>query len=215
MEAAKLTTKIRDVAGSRVSRKLRANGIIPAILYGHKEEPVLIEIPDDQFRRTLKAGLHMVELNHDGKSQRAIIKDIQYDTLTETILHIDFTRVLAGEKVKVELHVKLLGTAAGVTAGGILELENEMVEVECAPEDIPSEIEVRVSDMQIHDVLHVSDLPEIKGVKYLTDGSHIVLHILPPKKVAEEETEGVAEEGESTGEPEVLTERKDEEQAKG
>ena len=211
MNAAKLSTKIRTKAGTRFNRKLRGEGGIPAILYGHNEDPVMLEVRNDQIRRALKAGAHMVELDHDGKTQRAVIKDVQYDTLSESILHIDFTRVIAGEKVKVDLHVKLVGSPEGVKAGGMLEVEAETVEIECAPEDIPSEIEARITDMQIHDILHVSDLPQIKGVTYLTAGDHIVAHIIPPKKVAEETTEEVAEES-TDGEPEVITERKEDQE---
>ena len=207
MDSMILKANARDETGSRVSVRLRANGRIPVVLYGHKKKTLTLDVPEDAVIKVLKAGHHVVNLNHEGTDEQAVIKDIQYDTLTEKILHIDFTRVSAGERIKVELPLRLVGTPEGTKHGGIIQQELETVEVECTLENMPDEIEVRISLMEVNDILHASELPSIPGLVYLTDGKHAVVHILPPKK---QEEEGVEEEA-GEAEPEVLTERKEEE----
>ncbi len=214
MEIDKLTARTRQNTGSRKSRALRAQARIPAVLYGHKEEPLHIDMPEEEILNVLRSGHHIVDLEHEGGAQRAVIKEVQYDTLTEKILHIDFNRVSAGEKIKVELPVRLHGTPVGANQGGILQQEMEIISVECMPENMPNEIEVRISDLNINDSLHVSDLPKIPGLTYTADGKYVVAHVLPPRK--EEVVEEVIEEAPAGAEPEVLTERKEaEESAEG
>ena len=214
MEIDKLTARARQDTGSSKSRALRAQARIPAVLYGHKEETLHIDVSEEEMLNVLRSGHHIVDLEHDSGVKRAVIKDIQYDTLTEKILHIDFNRVAAGEKIKVELPIRLQGTPVGANQGGILQQEMEIISVECMPENVPDEIPVRVSDLEINDSLHVSDLPEIPGLKYAADGKHVVAHVLPPRK--EEVVEEITEEAPAGAEPEVLTERKEtEEPAEG
>lgn len=203
-----LAANERKATGSNRSRAIRLQGRIPAVLYGHNEDPQHLDVSEEDMLNVLRAGRHMVDLQHNDNSERAVIKEIQYDTLSEKIMHIDFTRVKAGEKVKVELPVNLLGTPEGLKHGGILQPELEIITVECLPENLPDNIEVRITDMNVNDILHVSDLPVLPGLTYLTDAKHAVVHILPPRK--EEEVEEAAEEAPAGTEPEVLTERKEE-----
>jgi large subunit ribosomal protein L25 len=211
MEVGKITAKSREDMGTHKSRTLRSRGAIPAVIYGHKKKTLHLEVPENEALLVLRAGHHIVDLEHGGGVERAVIKEIQYDTLTEKVLHIDFARIAAGEKIRVELPFKIVGTPVGAKEGGVLQQELEMVEVECLPEEMPDAIEVNVAEMKMNDIIYVSALPQIEGLKYLTDAKHVVVHVLPPRK-EEEVVAAAPEEAAAKAEPEVITERKEAEE---
>jgi large subunit ribosomal protein L25 len=210
MDVEKITANTRTEKGTHRVRRLREKGLIPAIVYGHKVEPKPVSVPKDDLLALLRHGRQMVELQMDDGNERALIKDIQYDAFGDHVIHVDFTRVTMDEKITVTVPVELVGHPVGVTHGGILEHSLKEVEVECLPGDIPDEISVIARELDIDAVVHVKDLPRMPGVIYLNDPNEVVVHILPPVKPVEVEEAAV---GEAGAEPEVLTERKEEEGA--
>ena len=213
MEVQKLTVQPRAETGSRSVRRLRKQGLIPGIVYGHKTEPTPIKVQKDALLQLLRHGLHMVELETDAGNERALIKDIQYDSFGDNVIHVDFTRVAMDEKVTVAIPVELVGSPVGVTHGGILQHLLKEVMVEALPENIPAGIPLTVRDMDVDAVIHVKDLPQMPGVKYQNDPGQMVIHIQPPVKKEEVVEEAVAEAG-GAAEPEVLTERESDEKEK-
>ncbi len=212
MEVEKLTVQPRAETGSRSVRRLRKQGLIPGIVYGHKTEPTPIKVQKDALLQLLRHGLHMVELETDAGNERALIKDIQYDSFGDNVIHVDFTRVAMDEKVIVTIPVELVGSPVGVTHGGILQHLLKEVVVEALPGNIPAGISLTVRDMDVDAVIHVKDLPQMPGVRYQNDPGQIVIHIQPPAK--KEEVEEAVAEAEGTAEPEVLTERESDEKEK-
>ncbi len=213
MEVQKLTVQPRAETGSRSVRRLRKQGLIPGIVYGHKTEPTPIKVQKDALLQLLRHGLHMVELETDAGNERALIKDIQYDSFGDNVIHVDFTRVAMDEKVTVAIPVELVGSPVGVTHGGILQHLLKEVMVEALPENIPAGIPLTVRDMDVDAVIHVKDLPQMPGVRYQNDPGQMVIHIQPPVKKEEVVEEAVAEAG-GAAEPEVLTERESDEKEK-
>ena len=217
MEQAALDTEIREATGSAASRRLRRAGLIPAVVYGHKEAPVPIVLKEEAVQRVVSHRVKMVKLTMGGKSEQMLVKDVQFDTFGENILHIDFERVAMDELIEVECPVELTGTAKGAAAGGVLEHPVSDLRVRCLPGNIPEAIKVSVSDLAIGDTIHVRDIKAPDGVTILTDPEAIIVTIRPPAKVVEEEkalveaVEAAAEEPEVIGRPKA----EEEEEAKG
>lgn len=209
MEVKKLTVQPREDRGSRRMRKLRERGLVPGIIYGHKVDPTPIAVPVDSLLALLKHRRQMVELEMGGGSERALIKEIQYDALGDHVTHVDFARVAMDETVTITVSVTLVGQPKGVTHGGVLEHLMKEVQVECLVSDIPGQIALVVRDLDVDDMIQVKDLPQMPGVKYLASPQDIVVHVQTPVKVEEVAAETAAE---AAAEPEVLTERKAEEE---
>ena len=110
-ETVKLSTKPRQSNGSQEARRLRRQGLIPAVIYGHKEATVAVALPGDELQAALRHHARVLDLDAEGKLQKVLIKEVQYDHLGKELLHIDFARVSADEKVKVTVALELHGQA--------------------------------------------------------------------------------------------------------
>jgi len=207
MDAISIQIKIKKDCGSRTARKYRKSGLIPAILYGHKQESLMFLLDKKEFIKTFNSGVKMVSLKWNSSEETALIKDVQFDTFGKEILHIDFVRIALTEKVTTQVPIVLYGTSQGVKEGGILDHSMKEVEVECLPTEIPKEIRINVSELKIKDSLHVKDIELPPNVKVLENPDAIVVSVhfaVEEKEVPEEEL---------VAEPEVLTARKPEEEA--
>jgi large subunit ribosomal protein L25 len=205
MDAISIQIKIKKDCGSRTARKYRKSGLIPAILYGHKQESLMFLLDKKEFIKTLNSGVKMVSLKWNSSEETALIKDVQFDTFGKEILHIDFVRIALTEKVTTQVPIVLYGTSQGVKEGGILDHSMKEVEVECLPTEIPKEIRINVSELKIKDSLHMKDIELPPNVKVLENPDAIVVSVrfaVEEKEVPEEEL---------VAEPEVLTARKPEE----
>jgi len=221
MKEVTLEAKSRSNSGKGVARKLRAAGKIPCVVYGKKEEPLSIELDYNNFHQAMKgaAGENMlINLNIDGNegTQKAIIKDVQRDPVDGHLLHIDFMHISLTEKVRVTIPIVVEGVADGVkNFGGILSWVVRHVDVSCLPTDIPDKIVVDVTDLKIHDSVHIRDF-NVPNVEILDNADRTVISVVPPTVVKEEtpaeaEGEAVAEAApaaEEGGEPEVISEKK-------
>ncbi len=202
-----LVTQPRTGCGSQAARKLRRQGLVPAVVYGHKEATVSIALPLDDVQRAVRHGIRVVDLQSDGKQDKALIKEIQWDHLGKDILHVDFARVSMDERIEVSVPLELRGIAAGVTAGGVLDQPMHTLTVECLAISIPESIRVNIQNLQIDGAIHVRDLVLPDGVKAVDDPDAIVVHVTAP--LAEAEAAPPAEAA-TPAEPEVIGHRKPE-----
>ncbi len=158
METKSIQIQIKKDCGSRIARKHRKSGLIPAILYGHKQGNLMFLLDKKEFVKVFDSGVKTVNLKWDGSKEMALVKDIQFDTFGKEILHIDFVRIALTEKVTTPVPIVLYGTSQGVKEGGILDHAMKEVEIECLPTEIPKEIRIDVSELKVKDSLHISYL---------------------------------------------------------
>ena len=206
-ETVTLAAESRTGTGTSAARKLRRQGIVPGNIFGHKQDSQSIQLQADAVRDALAKGVQLVDLTLGGSSEKALVSEVQWDTFGKHLIHVDFMRVDANEKVQVEVPVHLRGTAPGVIGGGVLEQPHHEVQVECLAVDIPKEIIIKVGELQIEDIVHVSDLTDIpSGVEILNPPDTILVQITKPREQEEPEP---TEEG--AAEPEVIGRKPDEE----
>jgi large subunit ribosomal protein L25 len=207
-EAVTLTAQDRSQHGTRHARRLRKNGHIPAVVYGHKEATVPLTLPKDELYKAIRHGVRLVDLKQGDKVEKALIRDVQWDAIGMDILHVDFARVSVDERIEVEVRIELRGTAPGVTAGGNLDQPLHSLNIECLAIAIPDSIRVNISGLQLDQAIHVKDLTLPEGVKVLNDEDAIVVQCVP--KVVEEEAVAATPAAEQA-EPEVIGRQKAEE----
>ncbi len=194
-----LSGERRDSVGKGGARKARAAGKIPAVLYGHGEEPVALAVGAREFDVALRkhrGGNAIVNLSLGGGEVTALIRDVQYDPINHAILHLDFQHISLTETIEVEVPVHLIGVPVGVKdGGGILEHIVRQVEVRCLPTTIPASIDVDVTKLAIGDSVHVRDL-SVADVQVLSDPDATIATVVPPTVMEEAKpAEGVAEAG--------------------
>lgn len=210
MPMQELTIKRREGTGKQFAKRLRRQGVVPAILYGGaKNEPVTVD-PKSVLRMIAgHAGttqLLTLKMDGEGGSRLAIIRAMQFDPVSENLMHVDLQEVSADKPITVRVAVHPVGEAVGVRdTKGILNLVLHEVSVSCLPTVIPERIDADVSELAIGDVLTIADLTVPEGVRVLNDPGQAVATVSPP--MAEEEVAPVVAAA-VTAEPEVLTERK-------
>lgn len=210
MPMQELTIKRREGTGKQFAKRLRRQGVVPAILYGGaKNEPVTVD-PKSVLRMIAgHAGttqLLTLTMDGEGGSRLAIIRAMQFDPVSENLMHVDLQEVSADKPITVRVAVHPVGEAVGVRdTKGILNLVLHEVSVSCLPTVIPERIDADVSELAIGDVLTIANLSVPEGVRVLNDPGQAVATVSPP--MAEEEVAPVVAAA-VTAEPEVLTERK-------
>jgi len=195
MEAHVLDSQRREKLGKKGAKKIRRNGYIPAVLYGHSANRN-ISIKALDFETLFnEAGEHsIISVNINGKeSFDAIVKDFQIDPIKKDIIHVDFFEIERGKLLKTEVPIKMIGTSNGVKKGGILETTIKDIEIECMPKDIPNFIKVDVTDLEIGDSLHVKNVKVARGVRIISNADQVVLSIVTPSVMAAPVEEEVAE----------------------
>jgi len=203
-DAVSIQVEARDPAknkgtGSRVSRKLRASGKIPAIIYGHKQAPQPISITRDAVWEMIKKRSHLAQLQIGGVSEMVLVRDIQWDYLGKEIIHLDFARVSADESIQTEVRLALHGTAPGVSEGGVLEQPIHAIEVTCRANAIPDAIRVEIGDLHLGKAIHVRELTLPEGVTANADGDLVVVHVVNRAVETDETAEGTSSEPELIG----------------
>jgi large subunit ribosomal protein L25 len=202
------------------ARRVRVAGKIPAVLYGAGHDAVAVEVDPKQISRILfsETGHNTIfDVEVAGSpAAKAMIVDWQREPIQDKLIHIDMKRIALDKLLRVSVRVKLLGIPVGVrTEGGILDQVLREVEVECLPADIPNHIDVDVSELAMHGVLRVSDLPHSDKIKYLNNEDATVAHVVSIREEvvaapAEGEVAAVGEPGATPTEPEVAKKGKGE-----
>ena len=198
-QSAQVSAQPREALGSRANRRLRQTGFVPGVIYGHKEAVVPITVPKKELVGHLSRGAHVFDLTLDGKNEKVLVKEVQYDHLGSEVIHVDFARVSLDEKVEVTVPLELRGTPKGEADGGVLQQIINELQVECLVTEIPDAIRHNVADMAIDDVVHIRDLKLPPGVKVLQDEDQIVAAV---REIQEEAPAEVTEA--ATAEPEVI-----------
>jgi large subunit ribosomal protein L25 len=189
------------------ARRVRVQGKIPAVVYGAKEPALAIELDPKQMLRILHSesghnSIFDLEVAGSSAKTKVMIVDWQYEPIKDRLIHIDLKRIAMDKAMKVEVPILLQGVPVGVKiGGGILDQVLREVEIECLPSDIPSHIDVDVSNLAFGDVLRVSDLPHGGKFKFLADESSTVAHVVSIKAEAVPAADAVAAAG--PAEPEV------------
>jgi large subunit ribosomal protein L25 len=204
-EVVQLVAQARQTHGSRAARKLRKQGLVPAVVYGHREETRSLTLPADELEKAIRHGARVVDLKLDSKVEKALIREIQWDHLGKELLHVDFARVAADERIHVHVPIELRGIAPGVSGGGVLDQPLHSLEIECLAISIPASIRVNINELQLGQAIHVRELHLPEGVRALADGEAVVVQIKVPMAEAEAPA-APAEPG--AAEPEVIGRQK-------
>ena len=204
-ESAKVRVEARDPVknkgtGSRVARRLRAAGRIPAVIYGHKQAVIPISLVRGDVWKMIKTPGHLADLEVGGSTETVLIRDVQWDHLGKEILHLDFSRVSAEEIIETEVGVELRGQAAGIANGGILEHLVHSLSINCRAGAIPDSIKIDISQLQIDEGIHVRELILPPDVTVNADPEVLLVHVVV-RGAQEEATEAEAE---SVTQPEVI-----------
>ena len=202
-----LKAEVREHTGSKAVRKIRQKGKIPAIVYGHKQDPVAISLDAHDFVEGLHHGHRLMDIQVGRKKEKMIVKELQYDYLGKNIIHVDLMRVDVTESIRVTVPVELKGTAVGTHEGGIVEGHTDHLEIECKATDIPETIVISVKELHIGAALHAGDIELPSGVKLISppDILMVTCHTVAAAKTTEEVEEEIP------AAPEVITEAKGEE----
>ena len=200
MKQVTLSAIKREKTGKEISKKLRKQGLIPAIVYGPRFQPLPIAVKFNELESILikhkgETLLFNLELS-DGEPSKiqAILKDYQTHPITDKIIHIDFLAIHEEETITLDIPLEFLGKPVGISKGGILEILLHELTIECLPSNIPDKIYVDINNLDVGDVLHVKDIKVPEGVKVINDPEETVLTIVA------EAGEGTEEETEETSE---------------
>ena len=188
----------RKAAGSRESRRLRRNGFIPAILYGHGEKNVELAAKREAVEAVVRHGSRFVELTGAVKTA-AVVRELQWDAMGSEPLHIDLLRVSKSDKVKVRVPVDLKGECPGQRAGGVLSLVMHEIDLECTADAVPERIHALVGRLQVGGTIKVHDLELPAGTKALADAEGVVVTCVVPAAKGDETAVSVAAEPELIG----------------
>ncbi len=208
-ETPKLAAIPREKIGSTFARRLRRQGRLPAVIYGHKQDPLAVSIDEKEMLTYLRKGAHVLTVDVQGsKPETCLVKDLQFGYLGDNVIHVDFARVDLEEEVTVQVNLNFVGEPHAAQQGGaILSFDMTSLEVTCRVNEIPEEIKVDMNLMGEGTVITIGDIALPPGVRAAAAQDTPVSHISFVKK----EEEVVGEEAEvvpTEGEPEVITEAK-------
>jgi large subunit ribosomal protein L25 len=218
-EAVRIRVEPRDAqknkgTGTRVARRLRKGGRIPAVIYGHKQAVVPVTVGHDDVLRMVKSPSHLAELDLGGTTETVLIREVQWDHLGKEVIHLDFARVSAEEIIETEVPVEVRGHAAGIAAGGIVEHLVHSLSIKCRAGAIPDSIKVDISELQLDQGIHVGDLKLPPDVTVDADPEVLLVHIVT-RAAAPEPTEAAAPGAEGPTQPEVIKPERKEKEKEG
>jgi large subunit ribosomal protein L25 len=214
MQEVTIEVQRRESVGKGANRRLRAQDLVPAVVYGGDREPMAIQIPKKMLLTLFREGGHenrifLLQLAGTGQSRHAMVRELQVDPLNNQIAHIDFQRVLMDQKVRVKVHIELEGIPHGVKSqSGLLDFVTREVEVECLPADIPQNLKIDVTEIQVGEHIEAKALKLPAGVVYLGEEDVVIASVGHAKAEAVEAAPVVAP---VAAEPEVIKKGKPEE----
>ena len=187
-----LEVTLRKDTGTRAARRLRKEGRVPAVLYGHGEKCVDLTTTREAVQAMVRHGSRFVELTGAVKTA-AVVRELQWDTYGVEPVHVDFLRVSKSDRVKVKVPIDLKGECPGLRAGGVLNLVLHELELECTADAIPDHIHAHVGHLEVGHAIKVHDLQLPAGAKAIADGDETVVTCLVPAKKGEEAAPAAAE----------------------
>lgn len=205
MEKVVLEANKRTKTDKASRSALRKEGRVPAIFYSKHHDPLAIDVSERALHPLVfTSKTHLISLNIEGQEElECIIKDVQFDPVTEKIVHVDLLGLQKGEKIQIEVPVQVVGVPLGIKEGGILQHSVHKLEIECLPTEIPEHLEIDVTSLKLGDAIHVSDL-KYDNFDILNSEDTIIASVIHPKL----EVEATPAETEEAKEPEVITKGK-------
>lgn len=205
-----ISVELRTKEAKKETERQRKAGFIPGILYGHGDTQYMVSVKKNEFIKLMHqmGSSSLLDLKSDNKDLNGvttIIKDLQYHPVKDDIIHIDFQAIKKGEEIKLSVAFNFVGESAGVKEGGMLQIKNEEMNISCKPKDIPTEITIDISALEIGDAIRMKDVKLPNGVKLQDNEDTMIVSVLVPKEMdtelnlegAVDGTESVAE---TTGE---------------
>ncbi|NLP37340.1 MAG: 50S ribosomal protein L25/general stress protein Ctc [Firmicutes bacterium] len=207
MERLQIQAQPRAISTKGQLKELRKAGLVPGVVYGQKEEPIAIAVDAKDINAILNSptGTNtLVDLSLDGEPATVIMKELTRDILvSDRYLHVDFLRISLTERLELQIPIVLVGDAAGVKEGGILQQSLREVTLKCLPTNIPEQIELDVSELQMGESLTVADLIMPEDTEVVSELDEVVVTVVAPRAEEPEEEE---EAGEGIEEEEVAAE---------
>lgn len=185
MDEIALKVETRDGRGKALARRLRRDGKIPGVFYGPKRDAVALAVDRGEFTTQVSnvEGSHLIRFQSDAPAlgqQVALVREVQLHPVSGAVLHLDFYEVDLTQRLQVTVPLHFVGKARGLADGGILQPVIREIEVECLPSDIPQFIEVDVTELAIHDAVHMADITMPPNVTAVFETNEAVVTVLPP-----------------------------------
>lgn len=199
---------------SKASRSdIRKNGRVPGIFYSKHDKPIAIDVTEKSIKPLVfTSETHLISLELEGhENHECVIKDIQFDPVTDRVVHFDLLGLTVGEKFQLEVPIQYLGSPVGVKEGGVLQQLLHKLEIECLPKDIPQRLDVNIQDLKLGDAIHIKDL-KFENITILNLEDSVVVAVTHPKVEKEATAEELAAEAQT--QPEVIGKEKSEEDEK-
>ena len=200
------SVSIRNERGKRRNRRLRISGAVPAVLYGHGQQTMSLSVGGNDVSTALRQGVRVVELTGDVQDT-ALIRATQWDAFGIELLHVDFQRVSATEKVETRVAIELRGIAPGINEGGTVDSPLHEIELLCPATSIPEKLEVNINDLHLGDSIAASQLEIPGGAQLITGADAMVVQCIAKVDVEDEEETEPAD----SAEPEVIGRKAEEE----
>ncbi len=210
MEKVILKANVRKNITKSSRNKLRLDGRVPGIYYSKHGNPISIDVNEKSINPLVyTTETHLISLQLDANEEYdCVIKDIQFDPITDKVIHIDLLGLTSGETFQLEVPLQFHGSPVGVKEGGVLQTLLHKLEVECLPKDIPQHIDINIQDLKLGGAIHVKDIV-LENVKILNPEETVIAAVTHPKAEVEAPAEGVEE---GPAEPEVIGKEKAEEE---
>ena len=213
-----LTGRTDEETGSLACQRLRDAGQTPGVLYGSQAETVSVKADTSQLRTLIDRGIRVLDIEMDGKTQKAMFRELQWDTFSITVHHFDLLRIDADQRIEIDVPIELRGTAPGTNSGGQLEQPLHAVRVSCLAIEVPEKLTLRINHLEIGDSITVADIEFEGDIESTLEPDTVIARVV---EIREEEEEEILEEGELEAgliEPEVIgrsADDEDEEEADG
>lgn len=219
MEKVVLKANVRKTNTKSDKNKLRKSGTVLGVFYSKHDQPVSISVPENIIKPLVfTAETHLISLQLEGQQEHdCIMKDVQFDPVTDKVIHFDLLGLTSGETFQLEVPIQFIGSPVGIKEGGVLQQFLHKLNVECLPKDIPQHLEINIQDISLGHSIHVKDL-NYENIKILTPDDTVLVAVTHPKVEAEPVAAEAGAETEVSAEPEVIgkgkTDKEEEEEAK-
>ncbi len=199
-----LTGRTNEESGSRACQQLREAGQTPGVLYGNQVETVAIKVDTGQLKSLIDSGARVLDVEMDGTKQKAMFRELQWDTFGINLNHFDLLRIDADQRIEIDIPVELRGTAPGTNSGGALEQPLHAIRINCPAIEVPEKFTLRINELEIGDSITVADIELDDSIEPLHELDAIVVRVV---EIRDEEEIETLEDGELDGgpiEPEVI-----------